>query len=71
MEHSSSMWTLADEDVYLLLYLSRVKGVHPAQLEKQFSLSRESMGKILVGQARKKCYANFIAVEKHLWEVNH
>lgn len=57
---------LTDEDIYFLLYLNKIKGLPLHQLEEQFSLSRNSVERIVEGKSRKKCYQGYMAIEKHL-----
>ena len=69
MIHNRDIVKLTDEDVYLLLYLKKVKGLPMHQLEEQFCLSKDSLEKIIDGRFRTKCYLGFMAVEKYLIET--
>ncbi|EIM05089.1 hypothetical protein A1A1_18032 [Planococcus antarcticus DSM 14505] len=69
MVNNSDILKLTDEDVYFLLYLNKIKGLPFHQLEEQFSLSRDSVEKIMDGRSRKKCYLGYMAIEKHLKET--
>ena len=66
MANNHDIIKLTDEDVYFLLYLKKIKGLPLHQLEEQFSLSRDSVEKIMDGRSRPKCYLGYMAVEKHL-----
>lgn len=57
---------LTDEDVYFLLYLNKIKGLPLYQLEEKFSLSKDSVERIVDGRSRNKCYQGYMAIEKHL-----
>lgn len=66
MANNSDIKKLTDEEVYFLLYLNKIKGVSFHQLEEQFSLSRDSVEKIIEGRSRIKCYLGYMKIEKHL-----
>lgn len=69
MGNNGGVWKLTDEDIYHILYLNKIESTPPQQLEKQFSINKDSLEKILGGRIRKTCYEGFIAVEKHLREA--
>lgn len=57
---------LTDRQVYHILFLSKVKGLQPYQIEKQFPVSRATIRQIVNGKSRKDCYYAFIEYkEKH------
>lgn len=57
---------LTDKDVYHILYLNKVKGLQPYEIEKQFPVSRATIRQIVNGKSRKDCYFAFIDyMEKH------
>lgn len=57
---------LTDRDVYKILYLNKVKGYQPYQLETMFPVTRSTVRNILTGKSRKDCYYAFIEyMEKH------
>lgn len=61
---------LTDRDVYEILYLNKVKGYQPYQIESKFSVSRSTIKNILSGKSRKDCYFAFLEfMEKHPKEV--
>lgn len=66
MIHNRDTLKLTDEDVYYILYLKNIKRLPSHQLEEQFSLSRDSLEKIIDGRFRSKCYLGYMAIEKHL-----
>lgn len=51
---------LTDMDVYKILYLNKVKGVPPHQLETMFPVTRATIKNIVNGKSRKDCYAVFM-----------
>ena len=51
---------LKDEDVYKILYLNKVDGLQPYQLEIMFPVSRTTIKSIVNGKSRKDCYAVFM-----------
>lgn len=51
---------LKDEDVYKILYLNKVDGLQPYQLEIMFPVSRATIKSIVNGNSRKDCYAMFM-----------
>ncbi|WP_230683452.1 hypothetical protein [Priestia aryabhattai] len=51
---------LTDRDVYHILYLSKVQGLQPYQIEKSFPVSRATIKAIVNGKSRKDCYAAFM-----------
>lgn len=51
---------LTDKDVYKILYLSKVKGLLPYQIEEYFTVSRATIKSIVNGKSRKDCYEAFI-----------
>lgn len=57
---------LTDKDVYKILYLNKVKGYQPYQIETTFLVSRSTIKNIVNGKSRKDCYFAFIEyMEKH------
>ena len=66
MVNNSDTKKLTDEDIYFILYLKKIKGLSLQQLEEIFSLSRDSVERIVNGRSRKNCYSGYIAVEKYL-----
>lgn len=66
MIHNSDIIKLTDEDVYHILYLKKIKGLPSQQIEQQFSLSKDSVERIVDGRSRAKCYVGYMAVEKYL-----
>lgn len=69
MEHNSDIIKLTDGDIYFILYLKRIKELPLHQLEKQFSLCRDSVEKIVNGKSRTKCYLGYKAIERYLKET--
>lgn len=51
---------LTDKGVYRILYLNKVKGLLPYQIEDQFSMSRATIKNIVNGKSRKDCYEAFM-----------
>lgn len=51
---------LTDKEVYKILYLSKIKGLLPYQIEKQFSVSRATIKNIVNGKSRRDCYDAFM-----------
>ena len=51
---------LTDKDVYKILFLNKVKGLQPYQLEEMFPVSRTTIKNIVNGKSRKDCYFDFI-----------
>ncbi|MBT2583429.1 hypothetical protein [Planococcus sp. ISL-109] len=70
MDNRSDLIKLGDEDVYLILYLWKVKGYSSPELMQQFSISRESLDDLLDGHVRKDCYKGFNQIEKYLVETH-
>lgn len=70
MANNHGLWKLSDEDIYLILYLSKIEGIPSHLLENEFSLSPVSLQEILNGKVRKTCYERFTAVEKHLQKTS-
>ena len=61
---------LTDRDVYHILFLSKVKGLQPYEIEKQFPVSRATIRQIVNGKSRKDCYFDFMEfMEKRPKEV--
>lgn len=57
---------LTDKDIYNILYLNKVKGYQPHQLETTFPVSRTTIKSIVNGKSRKDCYYAFVEyAEKH------
>ncbi|HFK1661932.1 hypothetical protein [Bacillus cereus] len=60
---------LADKDVYHILFLNKVKGLQPYEIEKMYPVSRATIRQIVNGKSRKDCYYSFIDyIEKHTKE---
>ena len=55
---------LTDKEVYHILFLNRVKGMKPSQIEKMFSVSKATIKNILTGKSRKDCYFAYLEYEK-------
>lgn len=55
---------LTDKEVYHILFLNRVKGMKPSQIEKMFSVSKTTIKNILTGKSRKDCYFVYLEYEK-------
>lgn len=51
---------LTDKEVYKMLYLNKVKGLLPYQLEEMFPVSKTTIKNIVNGKSRKDCYEAFI-----------
>ncbi|OIU71201.1 hypothetical protein [Rossellomorea aquimaris] len=51
---------LSDKEVYKILYLSKVKGLLPHQIEKHCTVSRATIKNIVNGRSRKDCYEAFM-----------
>lgn len=51
---------LTDKDVYKILYLNKIEGLLPYEIEPQFSVSRATIKNIVNGKSRKDCYALFM-----------
>ena len=51
---------LTDKDVYHILYLNKVKGMLPYQIEGMFSVSRATIKHIVNGKSRRDCYEAFM-----------
>jgi len=51
---------LTDKDVYKILYLSKIEGLLPYQLEEMFPVSRTTIKNIVNGKSRKDCYYLFM-----------
>jgi hypothetical protein len=51
---------LTDRDVYKILYLSKVKGLLPYQIEEHFTVSRATIKNIVNGKSRRDCYEAFM-----------
>lgn len=50
---------LTDKDVYIILYLNKVDGIQPNELEKMFPVSKITLRNIVHGRSRKDCFALF------------
>jgi hypothetical protein len=50
---------LTDQDVYKILYLNKIDGLQPYQLENLFPVSRATIKGIVNGKSRKECYNLF------------
>ncbi len=51
---------LTDRDVYKILYLNKVEGLQPFQLETKFPVTRTTIKNIVNGKSRKDCYIVFM-----------
>ena len=51
---------LTDKDVYKILYLNKVEGLQPYQLEIMFPVARTTIKSIVNGKSRKDCYELFM-----------
>ncbi|MFE8695970.1 hypothetical protein ACFYKT_06360 [Cytobacillus sp. FJAT-53684] len=61
---------ITDKEVYKILYLNKVKGFPPYQLETMFPVSKTTIKNIVNGKSRKDCYFAFIDyMEKHPKEI--
>ncbi|MCM2982299.1 hypothetical protein M3599_15340 [Niallia circulans] len=57
---------LTDKQVYEILYMNKVKGLLPYQIETMYSVSRTTIKSIVNGKSRKDCYYVFMDyMEKH------
>lgn len=68
MDNRSDLIKLGDEDIYLILYLWKVKGCDAPELLRRFHISAESLDDLLSGHVRKDCYKGFSQIEKYLVE---
>ncbi|TKC18172.1 hypothetical protein FA727_01040 [Robertmurraya kyonggiensis] len=60
---------LTDRDVYKILYLNKVEGLQPNQIEKLFPVSKVTIRNIVQGKSRKDCYSLFMQYkDSHLNE---
>ncbi|MDO6658676.1 hypothetical protein [Anaerobacillus sp. 1_MG-2023] len=50
---------LTDKDVYEILFLNKVKGLQPYEIERRFPVSRTTIKNIVNGKSRKDCYFAF------------
>lgn len=51
---------LTDNDVYKILYLNKVKGVLPYQLEAMYPVTKRTIKNIVNGKSRRDCYEIFM-----------
>jgi transposase len=51
---------LTDRDVYKILYMNKVKGMLPYQIEEHFTVSRATIKNIVNGKSRRDCYEAFM-----------
>lgn len=51
---------LTDREIYKMLYLNKIEGLRPYQLEAMFPVSRATIKNIVNGRSRKECYALFM-----------
>ena len=51
---------LTDKEVYKILYLNKVKGLLPYQIEEQFPVSKATIKSIITGKSRKDCFHAFM-----------
>jgi len=51
---------LTDKDVYKILYLNKMKGYQPYQLETMFPVTTATIRNIVNGKSRKDCYGLFM-----------
>lgn len=68
MDNRSDLIKLGDEDIYLILYLWKVKGYETKELAQRFHISAESLEDLLSGHVRRDCYRGFNRIEKYLVE---
>ncbi|ANU21585.1 hypothetical protein BBI15_16060 [Planococcus plakortidis] len=69
MDNRSDLIKLGDEDIYLILYLWKVKGCETKELAQRFHISADSVDDLLSGHARRDCYRDFNRIEKYLVET--
>ncbi|MGM0898990.1 MAG: hypothetical protein ACQEV0_13880 [Bacillota bacterium] len=69
MNNRSDLIKLGDEDIYLILYLWKVKGFEREELIQRFHISAESLHDLLTGHVRRDCYIGFNQIEKYLVET--
>jgi transposase len=63
---------LTDKEVYRILFLNKVKGMQPHQLEEMFPVSKGTIRNIVNGKSRKDCYHAFMYyMEKHPKKVQN
>ncbi|MEH6429208.1 hypothetical protein V7759_07000 [Bacillus sp. H7(2023)] len=63
---------LTDKEVYEMLYLNKVKGLQPCEIETMFPVARTTIRNIVNGRSRKDCYHAFMDyAEKHPEKVNN
>lgn len=51
---------LTDQEVYVILYLNRIRGLPTYQLATMFPVTENTIKKIVKGKTRKDCYAMFM-----------
>ncbi|HDR8065352.1 TPA: hypothetical protein QCY66_004321 [Bacillus cereus] len=51
---------LKDKDVYKILYLNKVDGLQPHQLETMFPVTKATIRSVVNGKSRKDCYGLFM-----------
>ncbi|XIH46530.1 hypothetical protein C1N65_25995 (plasmid) [Priestia aryabhattai] len=51
---------LSDREVYKILYLNKVEGLHPHQLETIFPVTKASIKSIVNGRSRRECHTLFM-----------
>ncbi|WP_226619758.1 hypothetical protein [Cytobacillus firmus] len=57
---------LTDKEVYHMLYLNKVEGMLPYQLEERFPVSKATIKSIVNRKSRKDCFEAFMYYkEKH------
>ena len=69
MDSRSDLIKLSDEDIYLILYLWKVKGHETKALAQRFHISVDSLEDLLSGHVRRNCYREFNRIEKYLVET--
>ncbi len=69
MDNRNDLLKLDDDEVYLILYLWKVKGLKAKDLAHQFRVSDDSLNDLLLGHVRKDCYKGFHQIEKYLVET--
>ena len=55
---------LTDKQVYEILYMNKVKGMLPYQIQPMFPVSKGTIKQIVNGKSRKDCYAAFLEYQR-------
>jgi len=62
---------LTDKEVYNILYMNKVNGLLPHQIQEHFPVSKATIKNIVNGKSRKDCYEAFMYYkEKHPRKVS-